>query len=377
MKVLIGGDFLPINRPQERLSAGKTLWGQELQSLIDSVDYFTVNLECPITDSLCAIKKTGPNLKVPTSIKEGLKNSGIDFFCLANNHIMDFGVEGLTDTETVLIDAGIEYYGVKTKKADKPYHIIQKDDVKVAFYAVSNNEFSHKKYFDNRGSYSINELALIRDIQTLKKTVNHVVIVLHIGIIYFPLPYDEQKELSRILVELGCTLVLSQHSHIIGCFESFGNGFISYGAGNLLFDKEKAHYNYSQVFELDFSKDSFELNIHYTEQELADNALVEIMNTSKRIELEQEYEKLTPALDNALLYESLLEKHISNYSRGVLNGMLVPTNKWLQRIARRLNIIKLIPMSVKMSILNTLRCKELNVIMIRILENEVYNKNSN
>jgi poly-gamma-glutamate synthesis protein (capsule biosynthesis protein) len=290
---------------------------------------------------------------------------------------MDFGLQGLKDTEAVLIDSGIEYYGVKTDRADRPYHIVEKDNVKVAFYAVTNNEFSQKKYFDNRGAYSFNQFTLIRDIQELKSKVDHIVIVLHIGIMAFPLPYSDQKEMSRLLVDLGCSLVLSQHSHIIGCSESLEKGFISYGAGNLLFDKRKKHYSYSQIFEVDFKKDSFELQTHYTEQEIEGNAQVEIMNTSRRARLEREYEKLSPALNDEVLYDRFLETHIATYSKGVLNGMLIPNNKWLQRIARRLKIIKLIPASVKRSILNTLRCKELNVIMIRILEKEVHNIKSN
>lgn len=55
-------------------------------------------MEEPITTSDKKILKVGRNIKFNPKILNGLKGMNIDAFSLANNHIMDYGVEGYEDT---------------------------------------------------------------------------------------------------------------------------------------------------------------------------------------------------------------------------------------------------------------------------------------
>ena len=61
-------------------------------------DRVLVNLECALTDSEHKIIKKGPNLKGPKATAATLKKAGVTDCMLSNNHIFDFGVEGLVDT---------------------------------------------------------------------------------------------------------------------------------------------------------------------------------------------------------------------------------------------------------------------------------------
>ena len=68
-------------------------------------------MEAPLTDSNKAIKKTGPNLKVSLSFLKPLKDAGFDIVTLANNHIMDYGEEGLKSTIKVCKKENVRFVG--------------------------------------------------------------------------------------------------------------------------------------------------------------------------------------------------------------------------------------------------------------------------
>ena len=75
-------------------------------------DRILVNLECALTDSEHKIIKKGPNLKGPKATAATLKKAGVTDCMLSNNHIFDFGVEGLVDTLEQLDAAGLAWTGV-------------------------------------------------------------------------------------------------------------------------------------------------------------------------------------------------------------------------------------------------------------------------
>ena len=56
-------------------------------------------------------KKFGPNIKGPIESAETISALGITEVALANNHVFDFGIEGLNDTLKALDEAGISYFG--------------------------------------------------------------------------------------------------------------------------------------------------------------------------------------------------------------------------------------------------------------------------
>lgn len=71
-----------------------------------------INLEFAFTNSNNAIKKFGPNLKVNPLCVDALKAFGVTDVALSNNHVFDFGIEGLQDTLDNLNRVGLPYTGV-------------------------------------------------------------------------------------------------------------------------------------------------------------------------------------------------------------------------------------------------------------------------
>ena len=67
MKILIGADISVTKSNASLFINGNIneLIGSELKAILDSADFSVFNLEGPLTDSVAAISKCGPNIKMP------------------------------------------------------------------------------------------------------------------------------------------------------------------------------------------------------------------------------------------------------------------------------------------------------------------------
>src|SRR5690606_32678577 len=99
IKILISGDFCPVGRSKSNIDKEdyKTLFGG-FENYSQKADLAITNLECPLTESNSPIVKTGPNIKSSINSLAALKYADFDVVTLANNHIMDYGSEGLKST---------------------------------------------------------------------------------------------------------------------------------------------------------------------------------------------------------------------------------------------------------------------------------------
>ena len=100
MKLIIAGDLTLQDR-----AASKTWNEQELEAsfadvrnLTKDCDYAIVNLESPVTDCTTPIIKDGPTLKNPAKVFDIMRNCGFGIATLANNHLKDYGCQGVMDT---------------------------------------------------------------------------------------------------------------------------------------------------------------------------------------------------------------------------------------------------------------------------------------
>ena len=84
---------------------------KEIISKLQLADFVVMNLEVPLVNKPSPIRKCGPCLMAPTKCVEGIKSINPHFFTLANNHIMDQGVNGLKSTISTLRKHGISFAG--------------------------------------------------------------------------------------------------------------------------------------------------------------------------------------------------------------------------------------------------------------------------
>jgi len=94
-------------------------------------------------------------------------------------------------------------------------------------------------------------LACARSVPVLRRECQYVVVLLHGGVEHYPYPTPNMQDLARFLVDQGADLVVFQHSHCAGCWETYGGGRIVYGQGNLLFQVPQAPQSWNEGLLLD------------------------------------------------------------------------------------------------------------------------------
>lgn len=236
-EILIGGDLCPIGKNLPYFVSGdaECIFG-ELLSDFRKADLSIVNLECPLIAGSSPIKKNGPVLGAPGECINGVRSAGISVLNLANNHIMDHGPGGLSNTLRLCAESGISTVGAggSLEEAKRPL-IRNVGKLRLCVMACAEHEFSIAR----QGYWGANPLDLIsitRTINSRRSEFDYLVVLIHGGYEEYPLPSPRLRDLCRFLVELGADAVIVQHTHCPGCVEEYRGSFIVYGQGNLVFD---------------------------------------------------------------------------------------------------------------------------------------------
>lgn len=259
LKLIIGADVVPTNSNLTlfKNGAAEELVGNELLNILQQADYRICNLEVPLVDKADPIRKCGPNLIAPTSSIVGYQALNIDLVTLANNHIMDQGIQGLKSTINVLTKANIAYIGAGENlfQAEQPY-IIEKNEIKVGIYACAEHEFSIAED-DYPGANPYEPLDSFDHVKALKKECDYVVVLYHGGKEHYRYPSPYLQRIFRKFADVGADYIIAQHTHCIGCEEIYNGGRLIYGQGNFIFDNANNEYwNNALLIKIEFDKQS-------------------------------------------------------------------------------------------------------------------------
>lgn len=336
MKIIILGDIgASKSNTSSFCSADKSLFSSEIQELCAEADMVLLNLEKPLTNEVTPLGKCPPDYVAPIETIKGIMLLHPCVATLANNHIMDQRDQGLQSTREILEQNGVQYVGAgyNLEEARKPI-IICKHGIKVGIYACCEKEFSFATE-TTAGANAFDPLFTFDDIEKLKTDCDYLIVLFHGGMQGYPYPTPYQQKVCRKMCEKGADLVVCQHSHIVGCEETYSNGRIIYGQGNFLLDEtpnESWHTglilniivenDYSQVNYYPVMTREHKAIIHPE----ADKVKNEFIERSQKVTNEKELEKLFSALCNQKLSEYLVK----------LSGK----KKIVQRIMRRIGITK-------------------------------------
>lgn len=260
MKTLLLGDFSPtdVTNPLFREKKIDTLFTDAV-SLFKGNDVNLVNFECAITDSETIIDKFGPGLRCCEEVAEVLKEVGVGYCALSNNHVFDFGKEGFYNTIRVLENNGMKLTGYGENEADSRKDlVVEKDGEKVAFINVCEHEYSYA--LENRcGCRAFDPFDTMEDIRKAKENADRVIVLYHGGKEQCEYPSPRLMKLCRAMVKNGADVVLCQHSHCIGAYEQFEGGHILYGQGNYHFVKQSKHENWYTALAVKYDTRSHEI----------------------------------------------------------------------------------------------------------------------
>lgn len=239
ISIFISGDFAPRHRALEVIRNKEfTLLYGDVLPYIQKADISITNLESPLIDDGIPIPKTGPNLKSPTESVEALKYAGFDMVTLANNHMMDYGAEGLYSTISTCENNGIRCIGAGRNfiEASKICYFERKGKT-IAFINCCENEWS-TTVDANPGCNPLNEVNIYYQIQEAKANADFVILIIHGGHETYELPSPRMKKLYRWFIDLGADAVIGHHTHCYSGSEVYKNKPIVYSLGNFIFYKK-------------------------------------------------------------------------------------------------------------------------------------------
>lgn len=227
------------------------------KDIIKDADFSVANLECAITNNLVSDEKKKYMLSTSEKYLKGIKELGFNLFTLANNHILDFGVDGLMNTMNRLKSIGVDYIGAgnNEEEAAKVYYKTI-DGKKYAFISASCvlPKDSWKAKEDNAGVNNGYDYAKIcKQVREAKKEANNVITYIHWGTELKEKSSDEQKKFAHRLIDFGADLVIGSHPHVLQEIEYYKGVPIVYSLGNFVYGATKkdtmllsAEFDYSE-----------------------------------------------------------------------------------------------------------------------------------
>ena len=249
VRILFTGDVIPARCVYARQQAeGDYAFAfREIAPVLNGADLVVGSLDASLSDAGKPIGCTPTfNLLAPPRTVEGLAYAGFDVMTLASNHIKDCGGRGTTACDEALLDtlANLHAAGIATTGAGA-----DTDEAKnPAVVEVGGTRFSFLGYDDIAGYYSAGEgtpgsapldsTTLADDIRRAARGADVVVVLPHWGVEYTVDPTERQRELAKIALDAGATLIAGNHPHTIQATEDHGDRYVAYSLGNFVFDQD-------------------------------------------------------------------------------------------------------------------------------------------
>lgn len=208
-------------------------------------DVAMVNLENPVTLRGTAVEKEYTFRAHPKYLRV-LLAGGVDVVNLANNHIYDYGREGLLDTINYLDSLGIRHVGAGRDLAEARRPVIMKiKGIRLAFlgyYGLKKHSDSHPAGPDEPGTAKRSLTYIKDDIRKVRDSVDVVIVNFHWGVEKEHFTDREYIWYAHKSIDYGANLVIGHHPHVLQGIELYKEGIIAYSLGNFIFGGNSRRY---------------------------------------------------------------------------------------------------------------------------------------
>ncbi len=208
-----------------------------LRSLLEKADIVFANLETPLTSGGEPFPAKGYTFRAPPLWAKALARNGFNLLSLANNHIMDYGAQGLADTLRLLRREGIQFSGAgENVKQARRAAWLEINGLKIACLSYSLT-FPQEFYAQENqpGTAFAYAQFLEEDIPATRSLSDVLIVSFHWSEELRRIPKDYQRKLAHKVIDLGADIVLGHHPHVLQGLEVYRGKVIAYSLGNLAF----------------------------------------------------------------------------------------------------------------------------------------------
>ena len=231
--IMLGGTSEPVME-----TFGYDYAFEQVKYLFDDSDIVIGNLEGPLTHRETPYANKEYLFKTPPEkVAPALRRAGFNMMNLANNHIMDFGPGGMTDTLDALHGVGIQTVGTGDNlEQARRGTLIKTGELTTGFLSYSLT-FPKSFWADTNkpGTAFGHEHQIRADVRRMKESADIVVVSFHWGQEKNAELRDYQPILAHAAIDEGAALVLGHHPHVLQAVEKYRHGVILYSLGNFTF----------------------------------------------------------------------------------------------------------------------------------------------
>jgi poly-gamma-glutamate synthesis protein (capsule biosynthesis protein) len=239
------------NGPIPRHADPSYVWGAALEQWnLEKPDGRIINLETSVTRSGDYVDK-GINYRASPENVNCLATAAIDCCVLANNHVLDWGYAGLSETLSTLHHLGIRTTGAGHNFADAsaPAALDFPNKARVLIFSFAVPSSGVPRAWAATGDQP--GVNLLRDLSSasverigaqvdrVRQPDDVILVSIHWGANWgYEIPYEQQRFAHALIDDIGASVIHGHSSHHPKGIEIYRNRLILYGCGDFLNDYE-------------------------------------------------------------------------------------------------------------------------------------------
>lgn len=233
--ILVAADWAPIRAFDPIIRRDPAAVYGDLLPLLRQADLRIVNCECSLTRGTTPVWKSGAVFKGEPEHVNGLSVVPFDVACLANNHVLDYGVAGLGESLRILHRRGIRTVGAGLTEPEA-YAPLTLRIRGLRLHIVNFSEGEDLTAARNGpGVFGWDIPRVIEQVRHCRKQGGVVLAIGHCGLEYVPYPPPYVVAAFRAVAEAGAHCVIGHHPHVPQGMEWYQGRPIVYSLGNFAF----------------------------------------------------------------------------------------------------------------------------------------------
>ncbi|MGM7778733.1 CapA family protein [Arthrobacter sp. KNU-44] len=245
MRIALLGDVMlgRLVNDQLKVAAPEYPWGDTLP-VLRQADIRFANLECVLADDGTPAAGNTYHFRSDAKNVESLRSAAIDVVSLANNHVLDYGVDALLEMLPTLDEHGILHAGagIDLESARRPA-VRRLRSTAVGFIAFTDNEPGWEATARAPGIHYVpvdtgdRRVKELLDLVRWTKDHNQLLVVsAHWGANWGSKVPPAHQSLARALIDAGSDVVFGHSAHIFRGIEIYRGRPIVYSAGDFMDD---------------------------------------------------------------------------------------------------------------------------------------------
>ncbi len=267
-----------------------------LSILGEAADITVANLECPLTTYNVHHPTKPIYFRGSPENVAGLVYAGINVVNLANNHILDYMLHGIQETQSVLEENCIAFSGAGANSYEVYLPLFySKSGISIALLASSDRTGQYNNYqpylnagYNKSGFAYMTPYYITQQINAIEDYADLIVVEMHAGSEYSlspgsnydksdvfagwdPEDFNEDEDytpridiphmwdiaIRHFAIDSGADLVICHHPHIIQGFEVYNGKLIAHSLGNFAFDLSYAETFPSMILNAKINETGF------------------------------------------------------------------------------------------------------------------------